>query len=112
MCRDIKPENILLTADKVLKMADFGLSINSAEERPVTRAGTLDYMSPEVLRCPEKSLPEENKVGAELRGHPQPVSLVSSLQNALSNGGKILQTGTCRQAASGVDCEAVATAMQ
>lgn len=27
----------------------------------MTRAGTLDYMSPEVLRCPEKSAPEENK---------------------------------------------------
>ena len=62
--RDIKPENILLTSERVVKMADFGLSICWAEERPVTRAGTLDYMSPEVLRCPEKSLPEENKVGA------------------------------------------------
>lgn len=38
----------------------------------MTRAGTLDYMSPEVLLCPEKSRPEENKVGrrvlAEVEG--------------------------------------------
>ncbi len=45
--RDIKPENILVTATSI-KLADFGLSINADQERPVTRAGTLDYMAPEV----------------------------------------------------------------
>ncbi|EFN54910.1 hypothetical protein CHLNCDRAFT_24076, partial [Chlorella variabilis] len=45
--RDIKPENILLGGGRAVKVADFGLSINWGEERPVTRAGTLDYMSPE-----------------------------------------------------------------
>ena len=48
MHRDIKPENILLTKAKAVKLADFGLSINFNDERPVTRAGTLDYMAPEV----------------------------------------------------------------
>lgn len=42
-------------------VSDFGLSINMNDERPVTRAGTLDYMAPEVLICPDKKLPEENK---------------------------------------------------
>ena len=46
--RDIKPENILLTMNGKVKFADFGLSINARAERPVTRAGTLDYMAPEV----------------------------------------------------------------
>jgi len=46
--RDIKPENILLMTDKSIKLADFGLSIDATSERPVTRAGTLDYMAPEV----------------------------------------------------------------
>lgn len=46
--RDIKPENILIASNRKVKLADFGLSLDSAEERPVTRAGTLDYMSPEV----------------------------------------------------------------
>ncbi|PNW79089.1 hypothetical protein CHLRE_09g400330v5 [Chlamydomonas reinhardtii] len=59
--RDIKPENILLGANKTIKVADFGLSINIHHERPVTRAGTLDYMAPEVLVCPDKRRPEENK---------------------------------------------------
>ena len=55
--RDIKPENILLTADKAVKLADFGLSIDASEERPVTRAGTLDYMAPEVGSRPSSGLP-------------------------------------------------------
>lgn len=27
----------------------------------MTRAGTLDYMAPEVLVCPDKKFPEQNK---------------------------------------------------
>lgn len=46
--RDIKSENILLSGDGTVKLADFGLSINFRDERPVTRAGTLDMMAPEV----------------------------------------------------------------
>jgi serine/threonine protein kinase len=61
MHRDIKPENILFTKSMVLKLGDFGLAIDMREERPVTRAGTLDYMAPEILKCPYKSRPEENK---------------------------------------------------
>lgn len=47
--RDIKPENILFADHgSCLKLADFGLAIDLREERAVTRAGTLDYMAPEV----------------------------------------------------------------
>ena len=45
---------------------DFGLALNASEERAVTRLGTLDYMAPEVLRCPDKYLPEDNKQRADL----------------------------------------------
>jgi hypothetical protein len=38
----------------------------AVEERPVTRAGTLDYMAPEVLACPDKRRPDENKDKAGL----------------------------------------------
>ncbi|MEW5311504.1 MAG: hypothetical protein WDW38_003213 [Sanguina aurantia] len=59
--RDIKPENLLFTATGVLKVGDFGLSINTSEERPVTRVGTLDYMAPEVVVCPDKHKPSDHK---------------------------------------------------
>ena len=59
--RDIKPENLLFTANGTLKVADFGLSIDITQERPVTRVGTLDYMAPEVVICPDKCLPSDNK---------------------------------------------------
>ncbi|GBF97654.1 aurora protein [Raphidocelis subcapitata] len=59
--RDIKPENILFDDEGVLKLADFGLAINMNDEPAVTRAGTLHYMAPEVLVCPLKDHPDENK---------------------------------------------------
>lgn len=38
--RDIKPENIFMAGRQmVLKVGDFGLSIEITKERPVTRAG-------------------------------------------------------------------------
>ena len=52
--------------DNTLKLADFGLAIDMNAERPVTRTGTLDYMAPEVLRCPDKTSPEQYKEKVEL----------------------------------------------
>ncbi|KAG2433390.1 hypothetical protein HXX76_008449 [Chlamydomonas incerta] len=59
--RDIKPENVLFTSNWQLKLADFGVSIDLGRERAVTRAGTTCYMAPEVVRCPLKHRPEDNK---------------------------------------------------
>ncbi len=52
--RDVKPENTLVSDSGAALLADFGLSIDCGRERPSTRLGTLDYMAPEVLRCPDK----------------------------------------------------------
>ena len=64
--RDIKPENICLNQSNEVKIIDFGLAINSVKERPVTRLGTLEYMAPEVILCPQKDHPHEYKECSEL----------------------------------------------
>ncbi|KXZ42683.1 hypothetical protein GPECTOR_124g483 [Gonium pectorale] len=59
--RDIKPENMLLTNSFQVKIADFGLSIDSKQEIANTRLGTIDYLAPEILDCPVKQHPEDHK---------------------------------------------------
>ncbi|CAE6966424.1 IPL1 [Symbiodinium sp. CCMP2592] len=46
--RDIKPDNLLCTADGLLRIADFGWCCHK-EDSPTCLAGTLLYMAPEVL---------------------------------------------------------------
>lgn len=59
--RDIKPENVIVAVDGTLKLTDFGLSIDLSKERAVTRVGTLALMAPEVVACPCKVNPCDNK---------------------------------------------------
>ncbi|GIL88460.1 hypothetical protein Vretifemale_16432 [Volvox reticuliferus] len=68
--RDIKPDNLLFTENWQLKLCDFGVSICLREERAVTRNGTHEYFAPEVNRCPQKNLPEDNKDNLELSYTP------------------------------------------
>lgn len=50
--RDVKPENVLLTTDKVIKICDFGLAVrlNQAYGWAEGVAGTQVYMAPETLQ--------------------------------------------------------------
>ena len=48
--RDIKPENLLLGMEGEIKIGDFGWSVHSPEERQRTIAGTLSYVSPEMIQ--------------------------------------------------------------
>ncbi len=59
--RDIKPQNILLTSNNILKLSDFGLSIiQNKFELLTTQSGTLLYSAPEkILGQPYAGLPAD-----------------------------------------------------
>ncbi|KAI1125929.1 Pkinase-domain-containing protein [Nemania abortiva] len=50
MHRDIKLENILLSLNGEVKLADFGLSILSPDNRETSVCGTPEYYAPEMLQ--------------------------------------------------------------
>jgi Tol biopolymer transport system component len=53
--RDIKPDNVMIRSDNLLKILDFGIArdITDQEALDAIPLGTLGYMSPEQLACQE-----------------------------------------------------------
>lgn len=49
--RDIKPENILLFNGLQSKLGDLEFALNTNKHVPSLRAGTPEYMAPEILEC-------------------------------------------------------------
>lgn len=50
LCRDIKPENLLIGHDGEIRMSDFGWSVEASGIAPrTTLCGTTDYLAPEML---------------------------------------------------------------
>ncbi len=48
--RDLKPENLVVSASGVLKMIDMGLA-KKVRDRTFTICGTPDYMAPELIKA-------------------------------------------------------------
>jgi eukaryotic-like serine/threonine-protein kinase len=48
--RDVKPENLMVRDDGIVKVLDFGLAGHSDREESLALGGTLSYMSPEQAR--------------------------------------------------------------
>jgi len=56
--RDLKPENLLCAEEgkeRVIKVADFGLSKMFSHEDLISRCGSPTYIAPEVLECAKYS---------------------------------------------------------
>jgi NIMA (never in mitosis gene a)-related kinase len=60
--RDIKPQNILITKDGHIKLADFGISriVEESGTLAKTQIGTPYYMAPEILKEEPYSFPIDN----------------------------------------------------
>ncbi len=48
--RDIKPQNIFISEDGAYKLGDFGIAKTVEHTSGGTKAGTFDYMAPEIFR--------------------------------------------------------------
>ena len=62
--RDVKAGNLLLTNEGVIKLADFGVSVQNdkREEKRTTFIGTPYWMAPEVVMCETfKDVPYDSK---------------------------------------------------
>jgi tetratricopeptide (TPR) repeat protein len=58
--RDLKPGNVMITADGVVKVLDFGLALDTLRDQSNEISGTLHYMAPELF------MEEPASIGSDL----------------------------------------------
>jgi tetratricopeptide (TPR) repeat protein/tRNA A-37 threonylcarbamoyl transferase component Bud32 len=89
--RDLKPDNILVSANTV-KLLDFGLAVDHGQAEGVEAAGTFGYIAPEVLNGGSSSVESDlyaaGVLAAQvLRGElPFPSQNISDLMDAVLRG--------------------------
>ncbi|KAL3155775.1 hypothetical protein ABBQ32_012791 [Trebouxia sp. C0010 RCD-2024] len=100
MHRDIKPENLLLSEEYEVKLADFGLAIDTDAQAPLSRVGTLDYMAPEIVRISTSlkgGAPQDAPAGQGAKanyGMPADVWAIGILTYELLIGGPAFEADT------------------
>jgi len=63
--RDIKLENIFLTADYgEVRLGDMGLTMSKLQENAISPVGTTEYMAPEVIALPTVEVIQSGRVAA------------------------------------------------
>ena len=78
--RDIKPQNLLLTADaQVVKIADFGVAKIEATEGAITRVGTNIYAAPEHNPLVQTGPLDTASLAASAQPHLTPAADIYSL---------------------------------
>lgn len=78
--RDIKPQNLLLTADReTVKIADFGVAKLEATEGAITRVGTNVYAAPEHNPLVQTGPLDPSRITAETQQQLTPAADIYSL---------------------------------
>eukprot|EP00983_Pelagomonas_calceolata_P005346 174126-Pelagomonas_calceolata.AAC.3 len=90
--RDIKPENILLNRSRLKRMLGH-MELNCATNH-MSRLGTIDYLAPEILDCPVKQNPQDNKHDPSIGGKQNQRHWAYFTKRILAPGCRCIFTGS------------------
>ena len=81
--KDIKLENILITSDYQIKLADFSMSTQLKQnyKYPTSRSGTIPYLPPECFCLKKIKATSENKNQKRLKLNDKDIKIISNNAN-------------------------------